>query len=693
MSDPTDDNPSQAGAATEGMTPDSCKALIRPHWPRGTPWPARPVATPELAPNSARSASLRRTAAAGLTPEAFRTVHIIGAGAGWPGLFPDLMTQGWAPVSSILSPLLESNTPVQIGADVNGENVTMGFRDFLAYARTNTDRNPMMVFDAIVLDTSRMKGMYQVADIFNADDLFQYIDASHRPPFSWFLVGPTGSGSPVHTDPAGTSAWNALLKGQKRWVLFHPSTPRELLTTRTLDAGAAVVEGAQRTDLWDDLWGWFHEDLEGIKAAVERHFEEKEGDGKKHARPRCIDFLQSPNEIVFVPSGWHHAVLNVSETVAITHNFVDRTNVNAALEAMGIDEDAELLRATFREKLEAARPEMMDCAIWIWQEDPRWIPAPGAVVTPSAVTTPTAVTTTTTTTSSTVGSEEEDICGICLDPLPLDDLKFQRFLCCGKGIHSECGEKLMRSALQKRQKACIMCRQPLVVAMKTKTKRGNRIKQSKKDSKKQKIQLQGWVDKGKRWAQFLLGRMYDVGIYGCKRDLSKAIALYELAAQQDHPTALFNLAVCYRDGSPDTPQSFALAASYFERAATQGHLNAKHSLGCIYANGHGIPGGQNLRKARDLIVSAAECGYAPSIAALKQLDAHFVAAGLPSSTAAIASSALGCSFCGNEPSEYRIIQDCPCHRARYCAGRSCQRKQWKLHKAEHFRVMAALKNP
>lgn len=116
--------------------------------------------------------------------------------------------------------------------------------------------------------------------------------------------------------------------------------------------------------------------------------------------------------------------------------------------------------------------------------------------------------------------------------------------------------------------------------------------------------------------------------------------------------------------------------------------SAPTRLGFIYANGHGIAGGQNLQKARDLIVGAAECGYGPSITALKQLDSHFVTAGLPS-TAAIytALSASGCSFCGKEPlMEYRIIQDCPCHTARYCAGTSCQRKQWKLHKVEHFRV-------
>lgn len=50
----------------------------------------------------------------------------------------------------------------------------------------------------------------------------------------WFLVGPKRSGTSVHIDPLGTSAWNTVIRGRKLWVLFPPHVDKRLVKGKDL---------------------------------------------------------------------------------------------------------------------------------------------------------------------------------------------------------------------------------------------------------------------------------------------------------------------------------------------------------------------------------------------------------------------------------------------------------------------------
>ena len=81
----------------------------------------------------------------------------------------------------------------------------------------------------------------QVPSLFQ-DDLFSVLDNESRPDFRWLIMGPARSGSSFHKDPNATSAWNAVIKGSKKWILFPPnSTPPGLPAFALTTFGAYLL--------------------------------------------------------------------------------------------------------------------------------------------------------------------------------------------------------------------------------------------------------------------------------------------------------------------------------------------------------------------------------------------------------------------------------------------------------------------
>ena len=104
-----------------------------------------------------------------------------------------------------------------------GYRFRMKIFDFMAYCQHCNGEKFMYVFDKFIFKRDRKKRIVNdfKIPVYFQQDLFDLMDEYDRPDYRWMLIGPNGSGSPFHTDPHSSSAWNCVLHGAKR-VTFYP---------------------------------------------------------------------------------------------------------------------------------------------------------------------------------------------------------------------------------------------------------------------------------------------------------------------------------------------------------------------------------------------------------------------------------------------------------------------------------------
>ncbi|KAL7529957.1 hypothetical protein ACHAWF_003183 [Thalassiosira exigua] len=262
-----------------------------------------------------------------------------------------------------------ADRPLKCGEDDDGYTIRMKLRHFLEYLRYNRDDSPLYIFDATFDEDRSAKRIlddYRVPSYFE-EDLLGLVGERRRPPYRWFLVGPCRSGTTVHIDPLGTSAWNTLVHGVKRWVLFPPHVPKSVVKGRKL-----LLPGED-----DEAIHYFTAILPRIK----RRAAASGGTGE-HAGFACHEFTQFAGETVFVPRGWWHAVLNVTHTVGITQNYCSSRNFDEVWTRTR--SGRKKMACTWLRRLDDARPELARRArelnrrdgFVMWEDDPeeqrRW---------------------------------------------------------------------------------------------------------------------------------------------------------------------------------------------------------------------------------------------------------------------------------------------------------------------------------
>jgi TPR repeat protein len=96
--------------------------------------------------------------------------------------------------------------------------------------------------------------------------------------------------------------------------------------------------------------------------------------------------------------------------------------------------------------------------------------------------------------------------------------------------------------------------------------------------------LRTLAGKGDPGAQYMLGRLYYVGIDGVEKDIPMGIALFCKAANQGDIDAEYMLGVAYSYGQ-GVPQNYVHAAFWYQKAASRGDEKAQLGLGELYLNG------------------------------------------------------------------------------------------------------------
>ena len=154
-------------------------------------------------------------------------------------------------------------------------------------------------------------------------------------------------------------------------------------------------------------------------------------------------------------------------------------------------------------------------------------------------------------------------CPICMLPPPLyeDHTGMTLHSCCGKRICDGC-IYAMRETGGKNMKLCPFCKAPPPRSPEDEVKR-----------------LKKLMEKGNAGAFNQLAGYYGEGCYGLPLDWAKANELRLKAGELGCAGAYFNLGICYQFGG-GVEVDKKKAKHYFELAAMNGDVMARHNLGC-----------------------------------------------------------------------------------------------------------------
>lgn len=193
--------------------------------------------------------------------------------------------------------------------------------------RAANETSPWVIFMPDVFDLyPELREDYTVPDFFSeSDDFLMGVEDELRLDWRWIIMAAKRSGSGWHVDPANTTGWLALIQGAKLWGMYPPSV---------YHIPGVKNNFYQKRDYdMEDAFYWWIYTRPYLKSNLP------------------IECVQKPGDIVFIPSGWWHSVLNLDHTVSVTQNFCNKYSLRTCLTELKeqADSDGNFIGRTFEQ--------------------------------------------------------------------------------------------------------------------------------------------------------------------------------------------------------------------------------------------------------------------------------------------------------------------------------------------------------
>ncbi|CBJ30422.1 conserved unknown protein [Ectocarpus siliculosus] len=150
-------------------------------------------------------------------------------------------------------------------------------------------------------------GAMETPSFFRDDWLNWWCDRQGQDDYRFVYIGPPGSFTGLHHDVLNSFSWSFNVCGSKHWTLFPTEATPDLYDRYGRDLAKDVRSGRADPDKFPRL----------------------------DAAPR-LEVYQGPGEAIFVPSGWHHQVVNTGDgregggglTVSVNTNWFNGFNLD-----------------------------------------------------------------------------------------------------------------------------------------------------------------------------------------------------------------------------------------------------------------------------------------------------------------------------------------------------------------------------